>query len=257
MVARIEHKFENGIEHKWCGKCKQYKQCTGDNNKFGKGNSKTWDGLRPTCKDCLAHHNSLHKEEKHAYNAAYWAKTKVEQTAKHKIWKQNNKEHYADYMQKYRENNGKRIDKKQWQKRKHDKNYRLYQNEYQKAWCKKQRTENLQYKLKYNISRRIRECLYQKNMSTNTYVGCSMLKLQCHLEKQFDEFMSWSNQGTWHIDHRIPTSAFDLTNPIEQRACFHFLNLQPMWGSDNIRKKDKYEMCDKIKYMKEWYEFCY
>ena len=75
--------------------------------------------------------------------------------------------------------------------------------------------------------------------------------------EQFDEFMSWSNQGTWHIDHRIPTSAFDLTNPIEQRACFHFLNLQPMWGSDNIRKKDKYEMCDKIKYMKEWYEFCY
>ena len=36
MVARIEHRFEDGVEQKWCGKCQKYKTCTGDNSRFGK-----------------------------------------------------------------------------------------------------------------------------------------------------------------------------------------------------------------------------
>jgi hypothetical protein len=49
--------------------------------------------------------------------------------------------------------------------------------------------------------------------------------------------MRWENQGTWHIDHRIPVSAFDMTNPVEQKAAFHYTNLQSMWGSGNIKKR--------------------
>ena len=115
----------------------------------------------------------------------------------------------------------------------------MYQNNYVREWCKKQRAENPQYKLKYNISRRIRECLQTRTMSASKYVGCSTLQLQCHLEKQFDEYMTWENQGIWHIDHRIPSSSFDLTNPIEKMACFHYTNLQPMWGGENIRKSNR------------------
>ena len=255
MVARIEHRFEDGVEQRWCGKCQQYKTCTGENSRFGKS-SKTWDGLRPTCKDCLMEHNASHKEQRHAYNAEYWKNTKEEQSKKHKKWKEENKEHVQEYMRKYREKHGKEIDKRDWQKRKNSEEYRLYHNNYVREWCKKQRVENPQYKLKSNISRRIRECLQTRTMSASKYVGCSILQLQCHLEKQFDEYMTWENQGIWHIDHRIPASSFDLTNPIEKMACFHYTNLQPMWGGENIRKSNRYNAHDKHEYLKQWLVLC-
>lgn len=52
--------------------------------------------------------------------------------------------------------------------------------------------------------------------------------------------MNWDNYNheTWHIDHIIPCAAFDLTNPIHQRICFNWRNLQPLWGNENISKHD-------------------
>jgi hypothetical protein len=73
-------------------------------------------------------------------------------------------------------------------------------------------------------------------------LGCSVSECLSHLESKFLPGMTWGNWGsgkgnsTWHIDHITPVSAFDLTNEQAQKACFHYTNLQPMWGSDNIRK---------------------
>ena len=60
-----------------------------------------------------------------------------------------------------------------------------------------------------------------------------------YIEKQFKPGMTRQNQGTWHIDHIKPCSSFDLSDPRQQRECFHYTNLQPLWALDNIRKKDK------------------
>jgi hypothetical protein len=51
--------------------------------------------------------------------------------------------------------------------------------------------------------------------------------------------MTMENQGKWHIDHIIPCASFDLRCPVQQLACFHYNNLQPLWAEDNIRKRDK------------------
>ncbi len=57
--------------------------------------------------------------------------------------------------------------------------------------------------------------------------------------------MSWANYGRkpgmrcWEIDHRIPCSRYDLTDPEQQRQCFHYTNLQPLWRDVNLRKKDR------------------
>ena len=50
--------------------------------------------------------------------------------------------------------------------------------------------------------------------------------------------------GSWHIDHIKPCAKFDLSKIEEQKACFHFTNLQPLWASDNLRKSAKYEVSD-------------
>jgi hypothetical protein len=94
---------------------------------------------------------------------------------------------------------------------------------------------------------RVRRCLRKriwdavrgragKSARTMELVGCSAPELIAHLEKQFSPGMSWENYGKWHVDHKKPCSAFDLTDPEQQRLCFNYTNLQPLWALDNIRK---------------------
>lgn len=53
--------------------------------------------------------------------------------------------------------------------------------------------------------------------------------------------MTWENYGEWHIDHIKPCASFDLNDPEQQKLCFHYTNLQPMWAKENQKKADKLE----------------
>jgi hypothetical protein len=53
--------------------------------------------------------------------------------------------------------------------------------------------------------------------------------------------MTWENHGSWHIDHRIPICSFDLKEEEEQKKCFHYTNLQPLWAAENLSKGGKYQ----------------
>ena len=35
-------------------------------------------------------------------------------------------------------------------------------------------------------------------------------------------------------------TSFDLTNLEQQRLCFNYTNLQPLWATDNLSKSDKW-----------------
>jgi len=76
---------------------------------------------------------------------------------------------------------------------------------------------------------------------TLEYVGCTIETLRTHIETQFTEGMNWENQGVWHIDHIRPCASFNLDNEEERHQCFHYTNLQPLWGPDNIIKGDNYD----------------
>jgi hypothetical protein len=71
--------------------------------------------------------------------------------------------------------------------------------------------------------------------------GCSLEDLMKHLESKFTEGMTWENYGRWHIDHIRPCASFSLEDPEEQKKCFHWTNLQPLWAIDNLRKSDKWQ----------------
>jgi hypothetical protein len=94
-------------------------------------------------------------------------------------------------------------------------------------------------KIKMNLSRRLRQFIKKNGNRTVDFIGCSIQDVKVYLEKQFTSGMSWDNYGKWHIDHIIPCASFDLTDPEQQKKCFHYSNLQPLWASDNIRKSDK------------------
>ena len=70
-------------------------------------------------------------------------------------------------------------------------------------------------------------------------LGCSSEFLRQHLERQFKPGMSWENHGQWHLDHIKPCASFDLSKPEQQRICFNYKNLQPLWAIDNMKKGAK------------------
>lgn len=81
-----------------------------------------------------------------------------------------------------------------------------------------------------------------KSAATLELLGCSLNVLKSHLEKQFQPGMTWENRGGktgWQIDHKRPCASFDLTAPDQQRECFHYSNLQPLWAKDNLSKGSK------------------
>ena len=200
---------------KYCNGCKQSKALT----EFSKQSDKR-DGLRSRCKVC-----------RRAYNKKY---------------KQNNREKVNTSNRKYRQNNREK--------------YRASRREYkQRPECKKKRNAHIkkryhsdpQFKLAKNLRTRIWFALKGKNKSARTMklVGCSIPHLMDHMEKQFQPGMTWENQGKWHVDHMMPCASFDLMDPEQQRRCFHYTNLQPMWGKENMSKNDK------IIYNREWNGF--
>lgn len=71
-------------------------------------------------------------------------------------------------------------------------------------------------------------------------VAYSIDDLRQHIEKLFIKGMTWDlfMQGQIHIDHIIPITAFNYTEPqdIDFKKCWALKNLRPMWALDNIRK---------------------
>lgn len=116
-------------------------------------------------------------------------------------------------------------------------NTRVSQRRYEQ---KRLRTDPL-FRLAKNLRQRLRNALKGRNKSAATMLllGCTVEELHRHLEAQFQPGMTWGNYGAWHIDHIKPCVSFDLADPVQQRACFHWTNLQPLWALDNIKKYDK------------------
>ena len=96
------------------------------------------------------------------------------------------------------------------------------------------------YRLRHNLSTRLYLAVQKKHGNTMELTGCSKDELFTHIASKFIEGMNWENYGDWHIDHIKPCASFDLTDPEEQKKCFHWTNLQPLWAIDNMRKGANY-----------------
>jgi hypothetical protein len=166
------------------------------------------DGLFYQCKNCnnkyVKNYNKTHKKEKAEYRRNYY---------------QEHKEASAEYQRNYNQ-------KHKSQKRK---------------WWKNKTKVDINFKILGNLRKRIWDTLKGNSKSARTMklIGCSIINLRKYLQKQFKSGMNWKNYGKWHVDHIIPCSKFDLSKPKEQRKCFHYTNLQPLWAKDNWRKSDK------------------
>lgn len=122
------------------------------------------------------------------------------------LWRKNNSEKYKQYL------------KIRKQERKHVNNYMLYRA----------------------VHRRVHSTLrnYKKFYTVKELLGCSSVFYEKYIESKFQKGMNWKNFGVngWCIDHKIPLSAFDLSDKNQQLICFNFRNTQPLWYKDNLKK---------------------
>lgn len=109
------------------------------------------------------------------------------------------------------------------------------------AAYQKKRLQDPAFRLLTNIRKRVWRVLRGEMRPARSLelVGCSLQQLRDHLSAQFAPGMSWDNYGQWHIDHRRPCASFDISDTEQLRQCFHYSNLQPLWGHDNRVKGTK------------------
>jgi len=114
-----------------------------------------------------------------------------------------------------------------------------------RKYLREKRRDNINYRIRCNLSSRLNQALKNnyKGESTKKLLGCTIQELRFYLEDQFQLGMSWKNYGRngWELDHIKPCVSFDLSKTSEQRECFHYLNLQPLWAKDNARKGSRHE----------------
>ena len=107
----------------------------------------------------------------------------------------------------------------------------------ERAWKKIKRLTDPNFKLCDNFRRRVNIALKGKIKSERTMklIGCHPDFLRKFLEDQFTTGMTWENYSYtgWHVHHIKACKDFDLTDPIQQKVCFHYSNLKPMWVADH------------------------
>jgi len=263
---RIKEILPDGF--KMCFKCKQIKSVDGFNEK-----KRNKDGYQYICKECNKEicREYYHKTGKYKWkiwqknykntwvNAKYkvcslcninkpieeFSKRKKEDNRpdsrckechrkNNKIWYQNNKERKAKHNKDNKENI--------YRQRK----IYMAKNKEKIATARrilsnKRYHTDVNYRIKIILRNRIYQALkqFKKSESTEQLIGRSFNSFKIYFESLFDSGMTWKNQGKWHIDHKIPCSSFDLSDSEEQKKCFHWTNLQPLWEKDNLDKNNK------------------
>lgn len=100
-----------------------------------------------------------------------------------------------------------------------------------------------EFKLRRNLRSRLNKALRQNSKigSAISDLGCSISDFKKHLESKFKSGMSWDNYGRkgWTLDHIIPLSKFDLSDPEQFLKANNFNNFQPLWFWENSSKSNK------------------
>lgn len=107
------------------------------------------------------------------------------------------------------------------------------------ARVKERREQDPLFRLLGNMRGRVTLAMKRAKKAAKTcaLLGMELPEFRIYVQGQFQPGMTWENYGpVWHIDHKRPCDSFDLSDPAQQRECFHWSNLQPLFAVDNLRK---------------------
>lgn len=129
----------------------------------------------------------------------------------------------------------------------YDKAWRLANPEMVKAREKKRRS-NPAHRLVNNVrwaiwnSLRLRST--GKDHTALEYLGCTGDDFAEYLVHHYawKPWFTMENYGdVWHVDHMRPLASFNLSDPAEAKAAFHYTNCQPLGVTENISKGSNWD----------------
>jgi len=230
------------------------------------------DGFQTICKACkkvadrcyyeknkndIKARSSEHYANNKETRREYYEENKDAIKVRHDEWVDLNKERIREYGRLYHADN-------RCARKKHSKDYHIKNSETLNAKSRKYYQENKSeiatqrrlrrnadpiVRIRQNLSRRLsqvmRDAGLNKDVKTMDMLGCDMRFFKNYIEDLFIDGMSWDNYGFkgWHIDHIKPCVAFNFSDEVEKKKCFHYTNLQPLWCCDNWSKQAFYEGC--------------
>jgi hypothetical protein len=263
-------------KNKTCFECKKEKNITN----FAKSKS-CKDGYRNLCKECKNdRQKKVYKEREQDKTLQNKKCKECDETKEIKLFTKNTA-YKDGYEQKcvicYRKNRQEYLDKpenrerfkkwcREWESKPENKKKRNETKQLEESkvmmrqYIKKYRSKDSSKKLRgiyrrerysidieYKITCLLRSRLHDalkgkmKVESTMQLLGCSLEHFKNYIESLFVEGMTWENHGEWHLDHIRPCASFNFNIKTEQRICFNWRNMQPLWGEENLSKSDKWE----------------
>lgn len=245
------------METKVCAMCKVEKP----KSEYHKLASKKC-GVQSKCKECMSAYKKSRYWNNRDEELAKMTKSRLkpENVQQRKGYYQKNKDKYIERYNEYMSDEEKRQRKLEksrelYQKKRDEIRARHKQNasrEEYKARTRERHHERKQKDINYVIKRRLRFRLRHiidrignpkaKMKSMIELIGCDLETFKRHIESQFTEGMNWEAvlRGEIHMDHIKPCALFDLTKLDQQQICFHYTNIQPLWGPDNLSKGSRY-----------------
>lgn len=121
--------------------------------------------------------------------------------------------------------------------------WRVNNREARRKYIKNRLATDPEFKLLHTLRTRLVSAIKcgSKVASIKKLLDMEISEFKIYLQGQFLPGMAWENHGPiWHIDHIRPCASFDFNDPEQQRACFHWSNLQPLFAKDNREKGAKY-----------------
>jgi len=245
------------MEEKKCTKCGEVKALSEFYKRKG-----AKIGFTSACKKCellRCKKYCADNNEKHRLACKNWEIKHLEQRKEaHKTWKINNLDRVKATVKRSRDKHPethKRI-LSNWQKRNREKlnamarkwareNPDKVKVHSKRKYLKKISTSG--GRLNHNIKSLIRYSLRgsKDGLHWENLVGYSLSDLKAHIERQFNNGMSWERylNGEIHIDHRTPLSAFNFSSPndLDFRKAWALSNLRPLWAKDNLKKGARLE----------------
>lgn len=234
---------------KICYTCKKEK----DISNFNK-NKRNRDGLNGTCKSCQVEYARKHRannREMYREHVKKYAHTEKGIERRRKFQKTDKAK---KAQSRYR---NKPESKQKIHEYTSTQEYRDRQREKRQANLEERRARELIYnrerrkipevRIKSALRARLCTILKRSNGSRSSkmveIIGCTMPFLRSYLESLWKDGMCWQNygfgRGHWVIDHIVPCDNFNLLDPEQQKLCFHYSNLRPLWWEENAAKSNK------------------
>lgn len=183
-------------------------------------------------------------ERRREYFRRYGKLNRERRNAQARLRRKENPERHREYDRLWTERNRERFNashaaRSKIRRKENPERHRAWRRKYDKK-----QQERADFRIQKNLSLRISIAIrgITKSARTMELIGMELEEFKNYFRGKFRPGMTWENWGpVWHIDHIRPCASFDLTLPEQQKICFNWSNLQPLFAEENLRKGAKYD----------------